>query len=317
MKRLCCLLGVAILACSAFADPPYHADRIVILPFTAVGIDEVSAQSAETILEIELQKRSAFTLISPRFVRSRLPDTYCSDAMCASEVARQFEAGHAIVVTLSRLGEKVLAQYLFIDAVTQKVLISDHTSSTTIEDLEAVMQRIALSILSLKPISQTAEVGSILEKETAEPRVRQGRRQSGFSFGYLYPKSGYDRDDRSFAMDFRTGYEAPDFAAGMLFGLRKGFATHVYLDYLLTRTDICPYIGGSFGFHWVSHDDDDAPENGDHKQDKKGDGFEVGVQAGLRIFRTWNFEVLINAEYLYTFNDYDDQAVIFTVGLLK
>ncbi|MBN1541257.1 hypothetical protein JW992_03855, partial [candidate division KSB1 bacterium] len=133
----------------------------------------------------------------------------------------------------------------------------------------------------------------------------------------LYPKSGYDRDDRSFAMDFRTGYEAPDFAAGMLFGLRKGFATHVYLDYLLTRTDICPYIGGSFGFHWVSHDDDDAPENGDHKQDKKGDGFEVGVQAGLRIFRTWNFEVLINAEYLYTFNDYDDQAVIFTVGLLK
>ncbi len=318
MKTIWQILGVVvwgILCSSAFADPPYRADRMALLPFAVVGIDEISARSAETLLEMELRKRSGLEFISPMAVENQFPDQACHEVDCAATMAQQLNASHVVLCTLSRLGEKVLVQYMLVDAGSRQVLISDHTSSTTLEDLEAVMQRVALSLITLKPLSQTAEAGVIMEKETAEPRVRQSRRRNGFSFGYLYPQSGYDGEDRSFIMDYRMGYEMTDFTAGMLVGLRKGFAANIFFDYLLTRSDVCPYLGGSFGFHWVSHDE--PYESHSEGEEKSGDGFQIGVQAGVRLFRTWNFTILLNSEYLYTFNDYDDQAVVITIGLLK
>jgi hypothetical protein len=101
---------------------------------------------------------------------------------------------------------------------------------------------------------------------------------------------------------------------GAQFALRKGIALNIYTSYLITKTDFCPYVGGAFGFHWVAHDDD---ENDEKSNDElKSDGLEFIINTGIRAFRTYNFQVLLNFDYAFTLNDYDDEAIIFTIGLM-
>jgi len=83
---------------------------------------------------------------------------------------------------------------------------------------------------------------------------------------------------------------------------------------LFSKKDVCPYLGGAFGFHWVNHEH--IYDYGSSKS-KKGDGFEIAANGGVKLFHTFDFQVMANLAYSYTFNNYDDEALIFTVGLLK
>jgi hypothetical protein len=123
-------------------------------------------------------------------------------------------------------------------------------------------------------------------------------------FGYLYPTKGYNDDKQIFVLDFQTNYETERLMVTNVAGIRDGFAINVGICYLATKTDFCPYLGGGLGFHWVaSHSDG-------------GDGFETVATAGLMGFRTYNFRVLMNVDYSVTLNDYTDQAVILTMGVM-
>ena len=170
---------------------------------------------------------------------------------------------------------------------SSKKILSETTSALSIEDLENVMNRIALSVARGEPLNQTAELGTITEKEKI-PELRRGaERMAGFSFGYLFPQSGYDGFEKSFTFEFRAGFEMPETALGMLLAIRKGFAANIYGDYLFTKTDVCPYIGGAFGFHWVSHNTssyiaDYSPDQNSYyysnNKDKQSDGFELTIK---------------------------------------
>ena len=156
--------------------------------------------------------------------------------------------------------------------------------------------------------------------ETRKHLRRSSKRNIGISFGYLYPLNGYNQAEKTFALDLRVGHELQDFRLGMLSGVRKGFAMNVYGAYLFPKKDICPYVGGAFGFHWVTHNyhySSTRPEEDfDTFNEKSGDGSEFTVNGGLRLFRTYNFQIILNLAYVYTLNDFNDQAVLFTIGLL-
>ncbi len=105
----------------------------------------------------------------------------------------------------------------------------------------------------------------------------------------------------------------------MLFGIRDGFAMNVYGDYLFSKTDICPYLGGAFGFHWITHSQNNyvavtQPGQAEYSS-KDSDGFELTFNTGLRVLHTYNFQILLNLEYIMTFNDYNDKAIVFTIGI--
>ena len=290
--------------------PAQSLGTLAILPFHSLGIDYVSTQTAELLLRQEIGKLTAAELVSESDTRHVTGDVSCTDVACAVEMGEQLDADQAVFCSLSRLGEKIVIQYGLVDVASRKRLIMDNTTSETIEDLEAVMKRVALSIVSQKPVEQTAEVGAIMEVETEIPRRRSARGINGFSIGYLYPQRGYDDGDRYFSLDYRRGYEMDRVAVGAQFALRYGFAFNIYTSYLITKTDFCPYIGGAFGFHWIAHNDDHDND------DLKGDGFEFILNTGIRAFRTYNFQVLLNFDYAVTLNDYDDEAIVFTIGLL-
>jgi hypothetical protein len=212
---------------------------------------------------------------------------------------------------------------LLVDVKSGNNLLNDNVTSSSVGDLETVMKRVALCVTLLKPFDETGQIGLITKKETLEPRRKNAHKYMGLSFGYLYPQNGYDDKQRHFAMDLRTGFEMNKLTIGSQLAIQHGFAWNIYGSYLLTKTDVCPYLGGAFGFHWVSHETRTVYYIADQyypipQEDKrKGDGFELRLHSGMRLFRTFNFQVLVNVDYAVTLNDFDDRAVIFTIGLLR
>jgi hypothetical protein len=280
---------------------------LLILPLDANGIDPVSVKTAQSILRVEIGKYQKTDVISEAKTEEALAGTDCFTTDCALDVGKEAGADQVAGCRLAALGEKIIVQYFLMDVSTGKPIVMDQVSAVNLEDLEPVMKRIASNIVEAKTSESNAQVGTIVQEETTEPLRRSSRKNIGLSFGYLFPQEGYDNDEKSFTLNLHLDYEMQDLAVGMLFGIRDGFAMNVYGDYLFTRTDICPYLGGAFGFHWVAHD---------HNLSGDSDGFELTVNTGLRLLHTYNFQVLLNLEYIMTFNDYDDRAIVFTIGIL-
>lgn len=182
------------------------------------------------------------------------------------------------------------------------------------------MKRVAISVARITPFNANTEVGNIVGQESIETLRRASRYNFGVGFGYLYPEKGYDADKKSFTINLYFDYEIQDYAVGLMVGARKGFAINLYGNYLFSKTDLCPYVGGALGFHWVSDHNNSSyyePYVGYNSSNKKDeDGIELGLEAGLRIFHTYGFQLFIKGEYIITFNDFNDRAFVFTIGIL-
>lgn len=142
---------------------------------------------------------------------------------------------------------------MLIDVTNGELMLVDNATSTTVENLDAVMKRIADSITQQVPVAKSARIDNIMESESVEPLRRSMRRFTSYSFGYLFPQNGYDDDERSFTMDIRFGAEMNNSEFGMQLAARNGFAVNIFSSYLISKTDVSPYIGGALGFHWVNH----------------------------------------------------------------
>jgi hypothetical protein len=319
MKKITTLTTLLFI-CFVFVNTAKAQDstisRIAILPFHSNGIDQVYIETSESLLMVEISKLSSMDIVSAKRTKDALADEDCNEANCAAEVGKKLNADEVFGCSLSALGEKIIVQYFLVNVSSGKDVLVDQISTTNIEELETVMKRIAKSVVDIKPAGQSAEVGNILEGETKESLRRTSRKNVGLSFGYLYPQNGYDKDDRSFVANLHLDYELEEYAVGMLLGIRKGFAINIYGDYLFSRTDFCPFVGGAFGFHWVSHNSYYVSDVYVGEGDRKSDGFEITANTGMRILHTYNFQILINLEFIYTLNDYDDTAIVFTLGIL-
>ncbi|OLD68781.1 MAG: hypothetical protein AUI33_09455 [Ignavibacteria bacterium 13_1_40CM_2_61_4] len=91
---------------------------------------------------------------------------------------------------------------------------------------------------------------------------------------------------------------------------------NLYGSYLSSPKDLCPYVGGAFGFHWVDHADYVYIAGNPARSNSRSDGFEVIGNVGIRVLHTYNFQMIFNLEYIYTINDYNDRALVFTIGFL-
>jgi hypothetical protein len=309
MKKIICAVCLFVSSFNSFAQTTGDSTSYALLPFYSVGLDEISLNTAESILRLELEKLGMKNLISDQLTEKE----YCSNTDCAVSVAERLNADRVIFCRLNPLGEKIIVQYYLIDVKSKNNLLIEQTTSANLEDLENVMKRIAKSIASANTFSESAEIGRITQTETIESLRRSARYNYGITFGYLYPQTGYDESsEKTFVFNTHFDYELSDYAIGLMVGLRKGFATNIYGNYLFSKTDVCPYIGGSFGFHWVSHNTVIYFSN----EKKSADGFELGFSSGLRLFHTYEFQIVLNLEYIITFNDYNDKAIVFTIGIL-
>ncbi|MFH1197205.1 MAG: hypothetical protein V1720_16020 [bacterium] len=316
MKTFLCVLFVSLFfgtGINSAQDQPVK--QIVLLPFQNDNIDESLAKTLESIFRFELENQKKFSILPKDTLEAKLKNRECFDLDCAAQIGADLGCNKVICTKLIGLGEKIIVQYFLVDVESKKEILKEQITSAKVDDMETVIKRIVNSIIAEKLVTENVEVGTIMKSETIESNRRASNKNYGFSFGYLFPMSGYSGEDKVFTFDFRYGYELQDYEVGLLAGLRDGIALNIYSSYLFSKTDISPFIGGSFGFHWVSHDyySDGYYSN---KDDMDSDGFEIGLRGGLRIFRTYGFQVLINLEYTHTFNDYNDNAIVFTIGFL-
>lgn len=282
--------------------------RILILPLRSNGVDSISTETAQSILRTEIGKISTMDIISEARTKEALQGAPCSEQDCAIDIGKKLGASQVVGCQLSALGEKVVVQYFLIEVDSGRRRLIDQFTAATTGDLDMVMKRLARSVVSGQPIEKTVEVGTVMPEEGTEPLRRSTNKNVGFSFGYLYPQAGYDNNERSFVVDARFDYELQDYAAGLMIGIHHGFAMNLYGSFLMSRSDFCPYLGGAFGFHWVAHDNT--------RDDKKGDGFELTAHTGIRVLHTYNFQMIFDLSFIATLNDYNDRAIVFTLGIL-
>lgn len=308
INRIIVSVVFSIVMTTALSGQVSQIKKIAVLPFSANGVDLVFVQTADAMLRLEISKLDSFILIQQKLTDNVLSNNDCikTDKECAIKIGNELNADQVLAGNLSALGDKIIVQYFLVDVPTSEDIIIDQITATNVEDLEVVMKRIAKSVSENKSIYQNVEVGQITETETNKSLRRGSNKNFGVSFGYLYPTNGYDEVDNSLVFDLRYGYELDEIALGLMLGIRRGFSMNIYGQYLFTKTDFCPYLGGALGFHWVAHD----------FFSEKADGFEVSINTGIRAFRTYTFEILLNFEYIITFNNFNDKAFVFTIGIL-
>lgn len=294
--------------------------KIVLLPLISNGIDYTSSKTSEAILRLELSKFSNIEIISEKKTFEIISEDECSEEECAIEIGSKLNADESLICKLNSLGEKVIVQYILIDVKSEKKILIEQATSADISNLETVMKRVAISIANKNSFSENAQIGNIVVKESEETLRRNSRYNFGVDFGYVFPSEGYDNDDKSFTINAYFDHEIENFAIGLMAGARNGFALNIYGDYLFSPTDVCPYIGTSLGFHWVNHEyydnfllDEYGYYNGNELESH---GIELGLKTGIRILHTYNVQLFINFEFIMTFNDYNDKAFVFTIGIL-
>jgi len=245
-----CLVVMLITAISP-VQGQFTKKTIAILPFATNGIDEITAQTAAALLRLETTKLTVLEILPEKRTLEITGGNSCFELSCALECAAQAPADLVIMVRLDALGEKVIVTYQLVDVNAQQSIFMDKTTSASIEDLETVMQRVAASIVNREPIEKGAKIGVVMQSESKDLYHRGSNKFGGFAFGYLYPQNGYDEVENAFTMEFRTGSEMPTYNMGMLLAFRKGFAMNIYSNFLFSQKDICPYLGGAFGFQEV------------------------------------------------------------------
>ncbi len=307
MKSIQLIIIVILL----FAGQLIANVNYAVFPVRATGVDNDTAETVDMLLRQEIIKETGGEIVGKNRTIEVAGYEICMELECAVEAGIKLNADKVVTSSLSKLGNKIVVQFMLFDVAGNKTILADNVVSKNVDDLEMVIVRIAKSIAQEIPIKKSAEVGAIVKNEEKSLTRRRAKRFTGFSFGYMFPLNGYDdKKDEIFTADLRMGFEMSNTAVGAQFAIRKGFATNIYVHYLMSRKDICPYVGGALGFHWVYHDDD-------LDNDERTDGFELTASTGLRLFRTYNFQVVINLDYIYTLNDFDDQAFVLTIGLLK
>ncbi len=319
--KLSCSAIIILFMCLTLHAQDSIQRKVALLPIISNGIDVASTITVESILRMELGKQNSVILLTEKKTLRPLDGEICNDEECAKSIGKKLEVEQVVLCKLNLLGEKIIVQYLLVEVSSGKNIIAEQTSALNLDDLEPVMKRIAISIARETPFSENAEIGNIVGQESIESLRRKSRYNFGIGFGYLYPQNGYDSGEKSITLNAYFDHEIDEYAVGLMGGARDGFAINIYGAYLFSKTDICPYIGASLGIHWVQHDEYfnyDYSNEYDYYEPKdlSGNGAELGIKGGVRILHTYNVQLFINLEYTMTFNDYDDKAIVFSIGIL-
>lgn len=318
MKTIFSLFVVISFCASLFAQE-VTPKTTVLLPILSNGIDEASVLTAESILRMELTNQKSLEIISEKKTLNAIGNQDCLDEECAKLIGEKLNAEQVLICKLNPLGEKLIVQYNLVQTSSGKNILSERATSTSLEDLDAVMKRIAISVANQSSFNSNQEVGNIVKQETIVQLSQAALYNFGVGFGYLFPSGKYATENKYFSIDAYFDYEINDVAVGLMAGIRDGFAINLYGNYLFSKTDICPYIGGALGFHWVADHETFIYEYDPYytyNQHDDADGIELGLKAGVRFFHTYNFQIFIQGEYIMTFNDYNDKAFLLTIGIL-
>jgi opacity protein-like surface antigen len=289
-----------LLALAGAARAQQPAAAVVVGQPATIGVDADSAATFGELLRGELG-RQGFRVVP----RGQTPPAACGDPGCAPELVRATGATGAVVVTLSRLGDKVIVKYDYVGANGQ-VYVSDRATALTVGDLEPISTRVARSIATGRPFAETIGVSTVTEKESALQKRRTSMFTKIIHFGTLLPVSSYAGSGTMMDIGFGGMWEFGGFAVdvGMefawtlnpkdeqpsAFNWQLNLGGRYFID---PEADTGVYLGGGVGLRAVSVNE--RRDVADKSDSKFGFGAYAGV--GVLFLRTADVHLDLNVRY--------------------
>ncbi len=289
---------VLALAGAARAQQPPPA--VVVGQPATIGVDLDSASTFGELLRGELM-RQGFRVVP----RGQTPPGPCGDPGCAPDLLGATGANGAVVVTLSRLGEKVIVRYDYVGPNGQSY-VSDRATAMTIGDLEPISARVAVSIATGRPFGETIGVSTVTGTEATQPKRRSSMFTKNIHFGTLFPVSSYAGSGTMMDIGFGGMWEFGGFAVDTsmefawtlnpnaqqpsAFNWQLNLGGRYFID---PEADTGVYFGGGIGLRAVSvNERRDVPERTDSKF-----GFGAYAGVGVLFLRTADVHLDLNARY--------------------
>lgn len=317
------LATLSLVSPAAVAQTPGAGEATLLLPLRSIGVSDTTARVAGALLAGELRSRGWTVLAPPASTaRNTDPSLACDEPACALEALRARPADRVVYGSMSQLGRKVVMRLSVLPAGATTPSFNDQLAATSEEDLDTVIRRFAAEIVAGRADASRASVETVLEEEAREKRLRSSRSGVGFRAGFLFPTGkSYAGSDRLTHLQIVFKHEQPGFLLettpllGFTFG--DGHIEWTALDVAVARIfgqgDMSPFLGVGVGVHstrlektkWVTYDQTPYPYSYEETESESATAPVVDLVGGILGFRTFDFEMVLEARYRYLFHDFD------------
>jgi len=318
IKAMLMMVFAIVLTTTVQAKP-----TAVVFNFEGFGVDPQTVEAASQVFRAELAATEKYDVLTRGDLESRLSQAdidnlNCYDIDCAASRGKIIGAKKAVIGSLTRLGDKVIAQVQLIDVKGKKSEFDDRFSADTIDDLDVVLRRLAEAMVSGNKVETNVNKFALTEEETESSRQRKSFITSGFSFGFGLPLGdSYSNVDNLKQLAWNMRYEAGRYVVDNSVGINWGSAEltdslgdtehkgvfiipwDIGLRYIISpKSEISPYVGAGIGFHFIfaAKINDTPVVDGDQ-------AMALHLAAGLYAFQSYDFRFTVDAKYTIVFTD--------------
>jgi hypothetical protein len=277
--------------------------KIAVFGFEGIGVDSVTATVATSLFRTELGNTGKFTVATVDEVAGVLgADKVVTRVSDAQDAARRIGAAKAVIGNLSRLGTQTIGMVKLIDVAGGSIEFEDQLATTSRDELDIVLIRLAKAVATQTKASTNVELGEITEKESKEANRRQAFFGGGVGFGGFVPFGGLRTTEVQTMGSLLGLYETPDFFAEVRYSglLSSGNFMPFTIGVFKTaeRSDFTPYYGCALGVGWYSVHEEGYYGYG---YERSVPGFVVAPGAGYMMFHTYDFHVMADLRYYLMF----------------
>jgi len=283
--------------------------KVAVFEFEGVGVDSITTTVATSMFRAELGNTGKFTVATADEVADVLgADKVVTKVSDAQDAARRIGAAKAVTGSLSRLGTQTIGTVKLID-VAGGVEFEDQLATTSRDELDIVLKRLAKAVATKTKASTKVELGEVTEKESREVDRKQAFFGAGVALGGFVPVGGLGTNDIMMTYGGLGLYETPDFFGEMRWSASIGTSSGasfwpltIGMFKTASRTDFTPYYGGALGIGGYN-------SGGQHGygDDQGGLGFVVAPGAGYMLFHTYDFHIMADMRYYMMFGGSDVQ----------
>ena len=291
-------LKVAFLfiLCSLFFACPVFAKTFVMYELKAEGIDETTSGLVTGLLRSELSRVNQGDV---RMVETER----CYETACAREALARHKADAVIVGTIVKIGK---SHTITMDVVWKKDTFHYKMILAEIEEINRLASRLAEAIVFKKSFDEAVSTKTVSKLEEETYRRVKGDFSWGPSLGFIAPIGGsYGGANMLYTIDLVFRYEIArlgfEFETGIYFndqGSDDASAREWPLDfsmlYYFMDSDHSPFVGGSFGLHFIGVTTDLDEEN---EEDYGSWTPSVAGYFGYEMLRTHTFHFAVRAGY--------------------
>lgn len=298
LRQVCVLIALLALTLPALAQ---QAPWTVVVPQPAtIGVDPDSATAFAELLRGELSGRGMRVLARPQ-----TPPEPCGDPTCGAAMAQRTGSNAAIVVTLSRLGDKIIVQVTHVGA-DGRILFTDRATAGTLGDLEPLSTRVADAVVSGRPVGATAGTSTVTAQEGQQPTRRKALVTTGVHLGAMAPiADSYGRSSALADLGLLALMELHEIALSAeveflwtlnhdegdvtAFAFQLNLGGRYFID---PEADTGVYLSGGLGFRSLS-----VNQHMDTGVNNSATGIGVFGGVGVMFLRTSDVHILLDARY--------------------